>query len=209
MSTEDIEALIVRNILDVERAYDILWNDITPKVGKEIDNIIENWAHENDWWYSEEEFDEHVPAIAPNAWRSSNSDDGEDKFVASFYADSNDVGNDDPSWSWLTQLCGQGSAPYGFRWVCDFVELGTKKKEWKAFLSKNNATAALKGLGFEYQDKSGTFFLPFIIDKEALAVAIKDNNIEDALEPVRAALKIIIESWVVFDGFIREFKKQQ
>ena len=42
----------------------------------------------------------------------------------------------------------------------------------------------------------------------ALAKTIEENNIEDALETVRAALKTILESWAAFDGFIKEFKKQ-
>jgi hypothetical protein len=208
MSTESIDALIVRNVLDVERAYDRLNNNIQPKVGKEIDNIIESWASENDWWYSELSFDGDFPEVAPASWRISDAESSEDKFIARFNANTNDVGAKDGSWSWLTQLCGLGSAPYGFRWVCDFAELGTNKSGWKKFLGRINAPAAVKGFGFEYQDKSGAFFLPFIIDKEALAKAIEENNIEDALEPVRAALKTILDSWSVFDGFIKEFKKQ-
>jgi hypothetical protein len=210
MSTEAIDALLVRNLLDLERASNRMTGEIEPKVGELIDKIITTWADEQTDWFVDIGFNDGYTEIAPESWRIPDSERSENKFLAEFRTDANDVSQNENSWTshfWLAQLCGLSDGPVGFRWVCDFAALGTNKSGWKRFLSKIDAPAAAKGFGFEYQDKSGTFFLPFSIDKELLAKAIEENNIEDSLEPVRAALKIILDSWTVFDGFIKEFKK--
>jgi hypothetical protein len=205
MSTEAIDALIVRNLLDLERARERLQNHIQIDVGAQIDNIIDEWVKEKNEWFAELDFNADKYRFAPETWRVPGSDRGEDKFRALFKVGCGEAGQINGQWDnefWLTQLCGLGPGPVGFRWKCEEAEVGTNKTGLKKFLNECGIVQEFKSLGFEFEEKSGTFFRPFLIDKEVLAAAIEGNNLEDAFEPMRTALSAVEKSWKKFDNLI-------
>jgi hypothetical protein len=106
---------------------------------------------------------------------------------------------------WLTNLCGLGGGPFGICWSCEYSNFDAKKGEWKKFLE--GRISDIQKHGFNYHQKSGTFFLPFIVDQQALAVAIKGDNIEDALGPLREALGVIEKAQPSFDILIEVARK--
>jgi hypothetical protein len=105
------------------------------------------------------------------------------------------------------RLCRRQATPLGFQWVCEPTELGAKKRDWKRFLTESRVNRIEK-LGFKLESKSGAFFLQFIVEQEALAVAIEGNNLEDAFEPMRTALSVVVKSWKTFDDLIGEARDE-
>jgi hypothetical protein len=101
MSAEEMDALIVRHLKDIESAS-IRLVEIEKKVGKVIDDVIGSWSQEREW-FSEREFHVDVTWIAPENWRVPNAPRAKNEFYCWFEADA--VGGwEEDSEFWLTQL---------------------------------------------------------------------------------------------------------
>jgi hypothetical protein len=202
-----IDVLIVRNLKDIESASKIIIDEIQKNVGKAIDDIVGEWSLEKDWFSDGGKFDGENLMLAPKDWKVPESSE-KDEFFGSFYFDAINAAQNEEGWEnefWLTQLCNLGVGPVGIRWSCAYSNFNATKGGWKKFLE--GRISNIQKRGFNYHQKSGTFFLPFIIDQEALAVAIEGDNIEDALGPLREALTVIEKAQPDFDTLIEDARK--
>jgi hypothetical protein len=208
-AAQDMDALIVRHLTDIESASKRIKDDIENNVWKALDDIVEPWLGEVQFltykaYYGSNEYS----IYAPNNWRIPDSDD-KDKFFGSFWIDAFDYAKNEIGWNnefWLPQLCGLGVGPTGICWGADYSNFNMTKSGWKTFLVPH--VSRIREHGFNYVQKEGTFFLPFTVDSEALAVAIEGNNIEDALlGPLSKALQVIKKAKPDFDSLIEDAKK--
>jgi hypothetical protein len=211
MSEQEMDALIVRHIDDLEAATKRLKESIQVEVGAAIDKIIKKWAEENKW-FAKLGFNESGAWVAEESWRMPDTEQSADKFFGSFYIHVNDAGiTKDGNWNsefWLTQLCGCGPGAAGFRWSYASKEIGATKGDWKRFLREKDFPQKLAKFGFDYEEKFGDFFIRFsTINNQTLATAIEGENIEDALEPVRAALKTIEKAFPQFNDLLQSARK--
>ncbi len=167
MSDERIDALVVRNLLDLERASKRI-EHLQVIVWHEIEEMIKAWAEEQRQWHMNFNTAEQEGWFAPDSWRVPASDKEEDEFFARFVFEISDEGKaDDGHWDsefWLSQLCGLGKGSAGFEWKCAHKTLPTSKSNWKTFLREKGNLSAISD--FRFQEKSGTLFLPFVIDRE-------------------------------------------
>jgi hypothetical protein len=201
-----IDALIVRNLKDIESASNIIDDEIQKNVGKAIGDIVAEWSREKDWFSEDENLDDGEPTLAPKNWKVPDSSE-KDEFFARFYIVAINAQNEE-AWEnefWLTPLCNLGVGKVGICWRCAHNNFNSTKGGWKKFLE--GRISNIQKRGFNYIQKSGTFFLPFIIDQEALAVAIEGDNIEDALGPLREALAVIEKAKPDFDTLIDDARK--
>lgn len=209
MSTDDLDALIVQNLRDLDAAAKRLWFDVQPHIAKTINTIASNWAKKNkwigayDWW--EEEHGEGELWVAPPQWKLK-----DDKLA--FYLDCGpddeygDSENPSEDFFWLTRLCNAGTGLVCIRWY-SFQGLNAKKPDWKKFVK--SYIAKIKNVGFSYEDKTALFSsAPIIISSDQLAKAIVDDTLEQALGPLRTALDNLIRAEPVFDDMIREARKE-
>ncbi len=130
----DLDALIVRNLGDVDAACSHLTHKIQPRVKKAIDDFVENWARKYKW---EGEFDFNGPDylwIAPPNWQTE-----DEEWLGCFYlwVGPNDTWDDQPGEDcfWLTRLCQKGDGVLGFLW--EYEEgIPTTRAKWKKFSSR-------------------------------------------------------------------------
>jgi hypothetical protein len=197
MSGRELDALIVRHLIDLEDACERLTNELDKEIFIEIDHVIREWARSEDRkWFFKETTEDTFAWMAPEEWRTPDAD-AEQKFRCRFKLDTTD--NAPGTEFYLTSICDLRGGPFGICWACDHD--GINMKTWKKFLQPE--IPAIENLGFRYQEKSGTFFVPIIISQNGLAEAIEGDNIEDALAPVLDALKIIEQGWKSLDGLFR------
>src|ERR1700674_4931248 len=140
MSSEamnELDALIVSNIGDLDAAAHRLWVEIQPHVAREMNKMAEEWVNKNDWrgvfdWFGSGLW------VAPPEWESQ-----EDGWCGKFYLD----GGEDDSFGkndfeaeedifWLTRFCHKSRGQLGFRWYYD-DGLAMRPGRWRAFLRAN------------------------------------------------------------------------
>lgn len=207
MSTDDLDALIVQNLRDLDAAVKRLDFEIQPRVAKTINGIASNWAKQNKWiggydWWEEEDGDGEL-WVAPPEWRSENNKPG-------FYLDCGQGDNygDNPSEDcfWLTRFCRSGNGLICLRWY-DFQNLNAKKPEWKKFIK--SYVTKIERVGFSYEDRTALFSsAPIIVNAEELARSIVDDTLDQAFKPFHKALDNLIAAKPAFDEMIRAARKE-
>jgi hypothetical protein len=186
-NTNDLDALIIRNLADLDAAVHRLVFEIQPQVEKEINDLGEKWAAKNGWqgvfgWYDDALW------VAPPNW-----DSGEDGWRGKFFLDGGDGDTfGEKRWEpeedmfWLTRLCRKGRGQMGFRWYFD-KGLAITPSRWKAFLRANPIfKESIAREGFVAEDK-GWFFLKFEVDPDKLATSIQEGDVQAAFQPMQAA----------------------
>ncbi len=193
------ESLILKNIKLFEEASVLMEEEISSKIFNEFDTIVQNWMDENDFYGKADFHDNDEIFFAPNNWKTDS--DKEDSSPAKFQFDEE---NGDSSHWWLSSLCHCSNDRAGF-----FFMIGKlQKAQWKpAFdsLSENSKTE-LRKLGFELKEKEKSFFLPFKLDNEKLALAFEQDDFDEAMEPIRQTLKSIEQAIPYFDEVINALR---
>jgi len=213
MSTEKLDALIVRNLRDLDLAAKRLYYDVETRVGKAIDGVTESWVNKHAW---EGEFEwgdhEYNLWLAPPSWKSSDSTE-EDPWLGYFclYTGFGDDFEDEAKLDgfWLTRLCGVGVGIICIRWTYG-DGLGAKKSKWKRFINDaaGNWIERVRKAGFTYDEGSGFFLMPVRVEAETLAAAIEEDAVESALEPpFQQALDKLLAAKPEFDAMLEAAKK--
>lgn len=204
-SSREAGALAIRNIRIIEQAFDLIDNEISDEIYHRVEKIISENAPE-DW-------KTNLPCIEAQGWSGKESWFGlrdweieADELEARFWVWAE---SPDESDSWhVTQLCGQGAARTGFRWVCDY-KLFMKKADWKKFAaSRHSEFPRLSELGFQFEEKEGTWFLPLLVDPDKLAEKYAEEDTESVLTPaIKECLKNIHEAVPIFNTILIEAKQ--
>jgi hypothetical protein len=203
MSSEamnELDALILSNIGDLEAAAHRLFFGIQSHVARQMDSLAKEWVAKNKWKGSFD-WDEKGMWVAPPDWQL--SEDGWLGKYHLFYGDEDSGGYlAKEDLFWLTRACHKGRGQLGFRWTFD-TGLGMKPGQWKAFLKSNQKlTVDLAARGF-VPENTGYFFRAFEVDSEKLAASMKSGDIMDALAPMRNALDLLAESKSDFDKILK------
>jgi hypothetical protein len=210
---DDLDALIIRNLGDLDAASCHLMHKIQPRVEKAIDKFAENWASKHKW-KGEFDFSEEGVWIAPPDWQTEEKD-----WLGTFWLDvgPNDSWDDKPGEDsfWLTRLCQKGRGVLGFRWYRE-GGIPTTEAKWKKFVRESGNTDTPTGKkGFVYEigakgfacEDSGLFFTDFKIDADKLITAMQDDDFETALEPMQDALDRLAKAKPEFDKMFVPAKK--
>lgn len=212
MSTEKLDALIIRNLSDLDTAAKRLYDDIQIRIAKAIDDIVESWTKKCSWVTTSTFHKDEIIYIAPPEWKSPDPQDA-DNWLAWFAFEpgsGDNIGGDDATsyfdTFWLTRLCGVGHGMLCFRWHYGAEALGVTKPKWKKFVQVHIQRIVEK-TGFTYEDSTGCFFNPLRVDSEKLAVAIEEDAAEDALQPIRDALDQLLAATPEFDALLKDAKK--
>jgi hypothetical protein len=211
MSTEKLDALIVRNLSDLDAAARRLRYDIQARVGKAIDEIAEAWTKKHSW-DGVFGFDKDTLKVAPRQWKVSNNQ-GDEEWLGWFELEAglgddwdSDDATDSLDFFWLTRLCGAGRGIVGFRWHCGTEALGTTRPKWKKFI-QGQIQRINKKTDFSYED-TGNFFRPIQVETEKLAAAVEGDAIDMALQPIRDALDRLLIAEAEFDAILKSAKKE-
>ncbi|MBD2745798.1 hypothetical protein IC232_03715 [Microvirga sp. BT688] len=207
MSSNQMDALIVRHLSDIDAAARRLSYELEAKVGKAIDVLIEEWA-EKSGWEGSFSWDQVDLYFYPKEWEYTEEGSDEPSQYGYFYLYSGPGDNFDDNaqvdYFWLTRLCGAGRGELAFWWEYEKGTVAPKGKKWKQFV--NPYIERLKAAGFNYHEDDGIFYRPVRVDAESLAKAVENESIEDALKPIEAALEACLAAQPIFDEILTAAK---
>jgi len=200
MITNELDEMLVRHLADMDDGATRL-EAISTKVGDAMDELTGKWTTDHGWLKGDGDWNEDGDLrVAPPEWKP-----GEDwlSWFKFDYGDGDDgypgVGRD---YFWLTRLCGDGNGMTGFR----FVQEQVTKVAWKKFLKAHGNPLVEEG--FRAYEQS-SLFLPVRISSSDLAAAVREERIEEALQPLRDALDVLKRALPKFDKLLAEAKKSQ
>ena len=195
MAQPELDRLLISNLADLDAAAYRIKNVLHGTVASALDSRLK-YAIERSGWAGHADYEHDKFWIAAPDWRR-DSDDLQG-YECYFHSDSSDG-----AWSgvefWLTVLLGGGTRLAGFRWI----RRAAKRKSWRKQVSEQvDIIARLRSRGFEFQESTGTFFMPFRIDKDALASAVGEESPELAMAPFDMAVQSCISAKADFDALI-------
>ena len=202
MSTPELDAMLVKNLADLDSSVKHL-DRIETEVHKTMDQVAETWAEEHEW-KGEYAYKEVGLWVAPSDWQAHEVEEDEHPYfsIQVGAGDTEAYVKDDEDFFYLTRLCGLGFGQLGF--VFEPVILKTSK--FKKILK--DIGPLLEGTGFAV-DADYRIFLPFKLDVAALSEAIKEEDIESAFGPFKAALEQLKSAKPAFDKIIEKIKKAE
>jgi hypothetical protein len=189
MDNKQAAALVIENIAMLEEAKRLLEGEVTEKVFNALDQAVKAWVESRNDWQGVFNCYEDQQYFGIKDWLYS-AGSPEEGFFAWFAFDHNDL---DSEW-WLTSVLGSRNSIIGFRFFIERSRLPATpgKKAWKSFASQmNQDNPKIELAGFQFEPSEGTWFLPWKLDAKLLAENYVSDSIEDALDPVREALKKI------------------
>jgi hypothetical protein len=110
MSSDDLNALIIRNLHDLDAAVNRLYHDISDTIGRTIDEMAEKWAAAHTWDGMFHWKDNYDLWLSPSDWRASKDDPTSCLVFFQFYVGDGDSFDWKPNEDmfWLTRLCQAG-----------------------------------------------------------------------------------------------------
>lgn len=196
MSDTSVSAAIVRHIEEIEVALRHLETVMGPRLEREAGIIIEakrksfGWAGEVDHTLDPDSW------LAAKQWRTAgDTDDSFDLYIN--FEGSNCVDDSAPE-TWVAQFVGFGGS--GMRFSFHTNALG--KTEWKALLRSEAVIENLVMGGFVCDPRKGLLTLPVRIGKDALVSAFEEQDFDEALGPIGAALDRIKAARSMLDRLV-------
>ncbi|MDP2762035.1 MAG: hypothetical protein Q8O64_16840 [Sideroxyarcus sp.] len=210
--TLEAGALAIRNLGVIERAYQLINNEISNKLVFIYEKCINDCLPAQGWkkelpCLETEGYSDKTSWFSPMEWCP-----GEVKDSLAWFAvrQESPEGTDD-LW-FLTQLCGQGKAQTGIRWEGDHKLIrpnGGNLSKWKIFTAEQNSkNPELNKLGFRYEE--GGWFFPLVVDANLLADAYANEEMESVLKPViENCMQKILEAIPTFQKIMNTAKSNQ
>jgi hypothetical protein len=196
--------LVIRNLAILEQASFVA-EEIDEKVMRSIDNHVAEWAKRRDGWWADADYDDHWCYFGPMTWPYDND---EKDYKAYFELGSTSEHEDEDYGHYLSALTGAVSVEFGIyftvdeSWITGLRGKGTKPKaQWQAFFAAQlSQLPVLHEAGFRQMD--GGLFLPIRLVPEDLAAAYP-GALDDALQPVKAALDTLFRAYPHIEGIVK------
>lgn len=184
-----LDALIVRNIVQVNAVWSRVVYGIGPRVLEAIDEAAKQWAEAQGWpgkFDSEEEW----LWFAPRDWMVSDTQAKEDKSYAYLQLQpvGDEEGTENGDQDWLVTLLRAGVGSMGIR-ISRGSEATITKPAWRRLLATTEVVDAMVALGFVYEPREGSYFLRIPFEATALADAIEQGDMPTFLAPLKEALE--------------------
>ena len=183
--TRLLNALVIRNIADIEAAMKHAQERIGPRIWEEASRVMQAACEARDWTSFADIKDEDV-WIADRAWLMPD----QRKPKADFFLglDERTSGNNDGENSWLATFVASGPNGATMAFWLDQRILGAGA--WKKLVKSNDGIVAdLRGLGFSVDDDDDRrLYLPVVLDWEQLARAFETDDFDAVMEPVGTAV---------------------
>lgn len=207
MSNLEAHSLIIRNMSMLEDVINEYNETFEPKIFSELDKIVEDFVNLQKWTGLYNILEKGIE-FTPDNWKADNTEDSVQ--LASYFLvsvkDNNETSWDNEYTFFLSQFLGIGATQSGFSFEVERKNIGNPKVgEWKKFCQNHRHYEEIGKKGFQYLN-SGSWFIPFKIDTDALAEAYCAGNTVDALLPVSEALDKIKDAHQLFDQILSDAK---
>lgn len=183
--TKSLDALIIRNIADIEAAMKHAQEEIGPRVWEEVARVMQEECDADPWIAVADVEDEDV-WFTDRGWLMPD----QRKPKADFWLgldERTDGGNEGEN-SWLAAFVAGGPNGATMAFWLDQRILGPGA--WKKLVkSSDGVVAELRGLGFSVDDDDDRrLYLPVVLDREALASAFETEDFDAVLAPIKVAV---------------------
>lgn len=190
-----LTAKIVREIEELERNYRLAEGPMSERFIREVTAVIRKSAPEP-WEVIESDWS--VLLASPD-WKSPNGLGRGDAWF-----EISEVAADDEDHSWIAAAVSAGPTELG-------LELSFRKGLVDAANAVTRETinaAKLKEIGFKRDDTGKRLFLPLPIDRMRLSKGYAENDLTDALAPVRKAVELVTGAKTDFDKLVEAIRKK-
>lgn len=207
-NTAELDAIIIRNITEIEQGHDRIEDEIQSKLELECARIFREVANTFGWVAKAENFGDDF-WITRNDWQSEGGQWDEVDHYLVIQLDWNSTG---PNVSWAQTFVGGQGAQLLLGIGSDLY----KPAAWFRFLKEKQVNQLVRELvsgtgsriSFDPDNKSEPLARSIKIDQEELAQAFAGEiEFETALLPLRAGLEELLEHKDFFDKLVRIIKR--
>lgn len=198
--TEELDALLVHSIGDLEAAMTRVNTTIDPELWKQVSSRLNADAPALGWTVVMDE--EHVDWLAPTDWITTVEDDPDSSFWFRFVSLPGPSEADD-SGDWTDLAAFVGGSAHGNHMGLLLQQDVLKPAKWKKHLrTQGELLDELREGGFSTNLEQGAVAHEVRISPEALSQAFGSEDFDAALEPLGTALKAAAALRPIFDRLI-------
>jgi len=208
--TAELDAVIIKNITEIEQGYDRIYDEIEKRLDAECGKIFQKIAKKYGWIAKATSLEEDF-WMTRSQWQL---EEGPPEKSDHYLTIAIDKSSNGPDVSWAqTFVGGQGSQLL----LAVFSDVFTSAK-WFRFLKDGEANklvrkivgASNSKITFDPDNKHEPFARPVKIDQEELARAFAgETEFEEALMPLEKALQETLDLEDMFEKMVRLIKKAQ
>jgi len=203
MNDPSVGATIVRHIDELEAAIRFAQDTMQPQLGKAVAHLMEVKKKSlNLDGKIEHDLDREMWLAFPD-WRTPG--DTADNYDLFFEFDQSLCIDGEETTTWVGNFCGFGGA--GIRFAFHSNALG--QREWKNLLrSERDILDQIVALGLLCDPKTGELAQLVTLDRALLADAFDDEEFDEALAPIKAALDRIETMRPLLDKLVMAIRKK-
>jgi hypothetical protein len=184
-ATKELDALVIRNIADIEAAMNHAKNEIGPRIWEQVAQVTQETCDAQAWLAFSDVANDDV-WFAHQSWLMADQRKPRADFWIGLDERLSETGEDENSWVATFVASGPNGATMAF-WLKQQI-LGAGA--WKKLVKANHALVAeLRGLGFAVDDDDDRrLYLPVVLDRELLARSFETEDFDVVMEPARIAV---------------------
>lgn len=185
-----LDQMIVSHLRELEGASQYTSDVLEPAILAEMEGLVSSFCRSQNWenlWANDQW------ALAPKEWKRPGSPKGSFPVNFAFGYIMNADSQEDTFF--LTSLLWLNEVRMGFYWTRP--ALG--KQKWRLLLDQHpNFLDALRELGWEYDAKDTSLYLPVKIEQNAISEGLSTDDLAEALKPFAEALPRLQQSQTLF-----------
>jgi hypothetical protein len=197
-----LDALIVKHIADLEAAKRRIDGDVDPRILQRASDLMKNWADTLGWVHKYFSETDGQIAVAPEEWIKRKENKDIETWKVGFSLMTVKTGDGFASFSHLAEFLGLEGV--SSRKALIFFQNVLKTREWRMLLSKRvDEIKALRDLGFDVDEREGSIKLSVRLDSSALQRGFEEDDLDQALAPIREALELARKAMLHFEALAK------
>ena len=182
--TKTLDALVIRNIADIEAAIVHAQLEIGPVIWREAAKTAQTLC-EGDWTVVVDADDDEL-RLADRSWMTHGTRKPKADFSIRLYERVPRDGDGENTWLATFVASGPNGATMAF-WIEQTI--ATPSVWRKLVKTSEGIVAELRALGFSIDDDDDRrLYLPVVLDREALARAFETDDFDEVMKPVATAV---------------------
>ena len=196
-----LDAMIVRNIHDIEAAYQRVNDQIETALTKGVAEIFAHATEQSGWDGDSADVDFEKMWLAPKDWKSQSGDETSEEYDLYFCLSY----SGEAELTWLSTFVGAADLQLGLFLETDMLTGPAWRRLIKSAEMKD-ALMQITSKGFTVESANGEIVIYFKIDREKLACGFENDDLSEALEPIAAAMKMAIDARSVFEPLLKRIR---
>lgn len=189
-ATKTLDALVIRNIADIEAAIKHAQDEIGPIIWEEAAKTAQDRC--DDAWTLIVDADNDELRLADRTWMIHGARNPRADFSVRLYERILPDGDGENSWLATFVASGPNGATMAF-WIEQSI---VTPSAWKKLVKTSDGIVAeLRALGFSIDDDDDRrLYVPVVLDREALARAFETDDFDEVMKPVGTAVCNVMEA---------------